>query len=243
MALTNYRLLNFAVCEPITMGIAAAGTSALGAYGSYKSGVDAADATNRSRLRQAKFANQQYLLDATRADAQYGQNVFSYGMQLDENNAAASRAYFDNQRQYDELIQQASLSNTARSTALTQATGKNYAMGQAGKSADRANQMLGAAAGRDEAMVADRLLRARNELGIRNSRIRDDLRFSNMRAYSRVAQAPIRGVAPPAPVFDQGPSQLSLYAGLGNAAISGVNAGYEFDALKKGLKPNNPPGN
>ena len=45
----------------------------------------------------------------------------------------------------------------------------------------------------------------------------------NNRAYQNVAVAPMPDIAPPAPVMTPGPSPLGLIAGIGSAAIGGLN--------------------
>ena len=84
--------------------------------------------------------------------------------------------------------------------------------------------------GRNQAVMAANLLNVQESQGLRNSAIRDQLRSQNNRAFKSVAVPPTMGIAPPAPVMQQGPSGLSLLAGLGSAAVSGYGAYNELKA-------------
>ena len=108
---------------------------------------------------------------------------------------------------------------------LAQRQGAAAASGKTGRSAGRIDSNLIGQYVRNQGVMGQNLMSAR--LGMANANLDVALRqeSANNSAFSRVAIAPMKPIAPLAPVFNSGPSHVSLFAGIGNAALGGVSAG------------------
>ena len=103
------------------------------------------------------------------------------------------------------------------------------AMGRQVESANRVDSEIMSQYGRNQAIMAESLLSANVVIDRQLEGIRREQMSANNRAYSPVAIAPEVDIAPPPPVMQQGPSGLSLLAGIGSAAVSGYKT---YDSLK-----------
>jgi hypothetical protein len=90
--------------------------------------------------------------------------------------------------------------------------------------------MMMAALGRQQAQTAASLASARSASKYNNENIRDQLTSANNKAYGQVAFKPVAGVAPPAPVMQDGPNALSLIGGIGSSIASGMSAASSLSA-------------
>lgn len=227
------------MCEPISLGVATAATGALGAYSSYQSGKAQASASNAQARKQ--YRNQLKVREADwerqRGVYQYKQTVFD--RQIDENNEALAMAYQAEQQRLDDLYDTAAFSNQSDLIAAMQAIGQTRARGVSGVSAQRNATSTLSQLGRNNATRAAELVSARNAYNTRTDSLQRRARSANNRAFQQVAIPPVAGVAPVAPLREQGPSGLSLVSGLANAAVSGFGA-YQGAKAPKGFV--DPPG-
>lgn len=212
------------MCEPVTMGVMAAGSTGLGAIGSHQSASAAASAQNEGAIRQYKYQLKVRRKNWDRERERYAHQVVQYNQQTQENAAAAQRAYSSEQQRLNNIFKQASFSQQNQLVQLAKTTGKQAASGQMGRSADRVGMTDFAQFGRNQAIMAESLLGAQQSFKTRTDGIRREQISANNRAFNDVAYAPEPGVAPPQPVMRQGPSSLSLMSGLLGAAVDGVGA-------------------
>lgn len=83
--------------------------------------------------------------------------------------------------------------------------------------------MIGAAAGRNQAIRQEQFNTALQVAEQRNKRTREQLKIANRASWWNVGQPPVQTELPPPPLAVQGQSQGSLIAGLGQAALGGFN--------------------
>jgi len=214
------------MCEPVTALTVASG--GMGAIGSYQSASAAASAQNEGSIRNYKYQLKVRRKNWDRERERYSYQVAQYNQQTQENAIAAQRAYSSEQQRLNNIFKQASFSQQNQLVKLAQTTGKQAASGRIGRSASRAGMADFAQFGRNQAIMAESLLGAQSAFETRTGAINRQLISAQNDAYSQVAIAPEPGVAPPAPVMRQGPSGLSLAAGLLGAGVDGAKAYKQF---------------
>ena len=211
--------------DPVSLGLGALsfGSQAFGAISQYNSGVRAAREQNRQAMKIHEYQM------AAQAD-QYIQRIGEYNLlkaqaqeQILNNQTAAGRAYIGEQQRLNEIMKQMAFQRQAANIERTKAIGKVAASGRAGVSAGREAALEAGAAGRAEAVREAQAKQAKEMALYRAEGIRDQLRIANRQAIYNVGQAPRMGRFAPAPMQQSGPSQLGLFASLGQAAMGGVS--------------------
>ena len=114
------------------------------------------------------------------------------------------------------------------------------ARGVSGQSAQLARQSASARIGRQAAARDEQLLGA-----VMANQLREDARIQSLnagieKAYQDVRYAPEKSRKMDKPTLASGPSALSLVAGLGQAALSGVTAGVGQQNFLDDLASRNP---
>ena len=216
------------MCEPVTMGVLAAGSAGLGAIGSHQSASAAARAQNEGAIRSYKYQLKVREQNWNRERERYGHQISQYRLQTLENDAAANRAYVSEQTRLNNIYKKASFAQQDQLVKLAQSSGQVAASGRTGKSAQRLDTNVVSQFGRNQAIMAQSLLGAQTAYDTRTDAIRRQQISQQNQDFSNVAYAPKEGVAPPAPVMRSGPSGLSLAAGLMGAAVSGVDTYKDF---------------
>ena len=203
----------------------------MGAVGQHQSASAQASAQNAAATNNYKYQLKVRERNWDNTRHVYGQKVFQYGQQLDENSMAAARAYSKAQLNLNEQYTKAAFKNEGNLAKLVRSRGNFAAAGRTGRSADRlsAEQMM--QFGRGQAVMAENLMSARNLYNSTTMDTNRELLSANRKAYQNVAIAPQPTVAPVRPTMTPGPSGLSLASGLVGAATSGFNT---FDTLTPG---------
>ena len=210
------------MCAPAALGVASFASGALGAVGQHQSASAAAAAQNEASIRNYKYQLKVRRRNWDRERERYAHQVTQYKTQSMENEAAAQRAYVSEQQRLNNIYKRASFAKQDQLVKLAQSTGQMAARGATGRSAQRLDTSVVSQFGRNQAIMAESLLGANQAYRTRTQGIRRELIGAQNQAFSQVAYAPEPGVAPPQPVMQQGPSGLSLMAGLASAAVSGV---------------------
>ena len=117
---------------------------------------------------------------------------------------------------------------------LQRSLGRSQAREVSGKSADRMRTVMRGDFGRNQAIRQEQFNTAIQNARIRNERTTEQLKIANRKAYWQVGQPPVQTELPPPPLMQQGPSQSSLIAGLGQAALSGFNAFQSYQNYEPG---------
>lgn len=219
------------MCAPIALGVAAAGVGAMGAIGQHQSASAQANAQNAAATSNYKYQLKVRERNWDRERFRYNRQLVQYDTQVAENSLAAQRAYAGEQNNLNNVYKKASLRQQSNLVTLMKNSGQSAASGQAGKSAQRLDSALVGEFGRSQAIAAESLMGAQMNYDDRVDSLRREQIGANNKAYEKVALNPQQGVAPPPPVMTPGPSGLSLAAGLGQAALSGVSTA---NSLKPG---------
>ena len=210
------------MCDPITAGVATFASGALQAVGSYSSAQDQANAANDAALRDYRYRN---ALRAAKWDtevANYRTKIGQYKSETSANNAAAGRSYAAEQQRLNEQYYQAAFQQQGALAQLMQGQGQVQARGLSGKTAGRMNTAMLSAFGRNNAILAESLVSAKNAMKTANEDTRYKLQSANNRAWSQISVRPTPDFAPQQPTMVAGPSGASLALGLGSAALSGL---------------------
>ena len=217
------------MCAPAALGVASFASGALGAVGQYQSGQAQASAANAGAMRQYKYQLKMRENNWLRERERYQVGVANYQQAVADNQDAAQRAYVSQQEKLNNIYRSTSFRQQAQLIELAQGSSKRAATGQRGRSVNRLDNDIVSQFGRNQAIMAESLLSAQRGYNTAVGGIRREQLSANNRAYSPIAIAPKPDVAPPAPVMQQGPSALSLLAGIGSAAVDGYGT---YNSLK-----------
>jgi hypothetical protein len=222
------------MCNPVAVAGVGAGGKALGQVGNFMQQRAQAKAVNQGRANQ--YRNQLAM-----RELKYNTDVNAYSARMSDYRAgnleradAASLAYQAAQGQLNETNRAAAYGSLGATQQLAAAQGRAAARGVSGQSAALQQQSLMSAFGRDQALQMDNLLRARYAYDRQTARTRNQLTSANRTAFNKIGPAPIAGIAPPKPVFQQGPSGLALVGNLAATAASGVGDAYSMSDAGNG---------
>lgn len=209
---------------PLLVGLGTFGFNALGAFGDYQQGNAQTDAVNQARtneyrdklkLRQYTFTKELGVYEQRKADLAAG---------LKESERALDKSFTQLYRRSDERMGAAARAGEDALIENIRAQGKIAAL-QAGLDRGRALAMVKGEGGRRAERARYDLMRARfGDIQTAESFV-DQANSLRNRLFRQMPMAPTMGPMPSAPVMQQGPSALSLIAGLGSAAMSGLSAG------------------
>lgn len=222
--------------EPISLvlGGLSALSGGMSAIGGFQQGRAQTDATNRARQNQYRDQLALKQFREARQEALYRQEVADYRTNLLESKQALDKSFTRLGKRAAERYGRAAFASEGRTAQSILTQGQLAARLPAGASRDRAMALARGAAGRDEAMIMDNLLRARFA-DIDTARdLTDQANSYRRRLFQNLSPAPVRGPMPTAPVMQSGPSVLSLIGGLGSAALGGFSTalGAEGDLAK-----------
>lgn len=212
------------------MGIATAASGAVGAVGSYQSQQQAANAANAGRINNYKYQLKVRENNWMRARNDYNNDKINYNETLADNSFAAQEGYARAQRQLNERFKEAAFSEQGDLIKLLEGMGGMRANGQVGQSAQRVDNAMLAAFGRNNATKAASLSSATEGYQQNVEDIRRQQRDADESAFDNVAFSPQPDMAPPKPSLEKGPSKLSLALGIGQAGLSGYGTYNELKA-------------
>lgn len=215
------------MCNPVALGVASFGSSALGAIGAHQQAQAQAAAQNKAIAAKANQRNRQFELDTLQGVASYATAKIDAEIQQDEAGLAARRAMTTEQLKEQDADDEFRLALSEMSARRQLAQRSNE--GGRARSANK-NQLL--AMGRAEGAL--RANRKRQSIASFR-RDREAVRQANkqrQKLYASVANPYRPGPAPSQDIqFVKGPSTLGLIGGLGQAAIGGVQT---YNSLKPG---------
>ena len=211
------------MCEPVSIGLMAAGQVA-SAFGGLASAGAQKKAEVDNYKRQLKIRRINW--DGQRAA--YGTKVAEYETTIAENTLAASRAFADEQTRLNDLFKQAD--SSALDSFVNLMERRTYA--GTGKTARRREARDLAAYGRSQAMAASNLVRAHERYQGRVQGIRDQLRSTNRNAYSQVRFKPQPGLPPVKPNTDMTAANMQFLGGIASAASGAISGFNQLNAPK-----------
>ena len=208
----------------LALGALNFGTQAFGALSAYNDSQAAARRQNAYNKKIYNLQIRQRRIAYAQQSADYKNRKIQFGEQVLNNQNAAQRAYMAEQSRMNELYKQMGFAEQAAQIGESAAMGKVQAREVSGRSMQRMSTMVGAAAGRNQAIRQEQFNTALQVAEQRNTRTREQLKIANRNAWWNVGQPPVQTELPPPPLAVQGQSQGSLIAGLGQAALGGFNA-------------------
>jgi len=211
------------MCAPV-VGALSLASGVMGAVGQHQSASAAAAAQNSAAISNYRYQLKVRQKNWERERERYKNQVAQYQTSVAENREAAQRAYVSEQQRLNNIYKKASFSKQAQLVQLAQSSGQMAAKGRRGRSINRLDTSVVSQFGRNQAIMAESLLGAQQAFTTRTDAIRREQISANNQAFSQAAVAPEVGVAPPAPVMRQGPSGLSLLAGIAGAGVNAVGA-------------------
>ena len=190
---------------------------------------NAADAANAGRIANYKYQLKVRENNWMRTRSDWENDKINYEETVADNSFAAQEGYARAQRQLNEQFKAAAFSEQGDMIKLLESTGQMAAAGRTGNSAQRIDDSIMAAFGRNNATKAANLASSKEGYQQQVEDIRRQQRDENESAFDQVAFAPIPDMAPQKPQLEKGPSGLGLALGL---AGDGLGAWQQHEALK-----------
>lgn len=212
------------------------GASLLGAVTKFIGGKEKARQQNKSIIAQYKQRMKiQRVKDQARFD-EYNAKKLGFDQNVANLTEMARLEGVQDQLKMDEMLKGMAFQGQNDAINELQGRGKIAARGVSGQSAMLAQNSLSAAIGRQAAARDEQLVGATlaNEL-------REDARIRSLNAriekdYNQVRYAPKKSMQIDQPELVNGPSALSLIAGVGQAALSAASAGMQQQNFIDGIK-------
>ena len=152
-------------------------------------------------------AQQDYRYQLAIADAQdrtnaaaYQKSLQTYGLQKSFNNMAAASAYAAENRKLQEAVTEMSFQNQDITVKSLQEAGMAQARGASGRSAGKELHAVLAAAGRNQAILAESLVSAKANFNQANNKIATDKYGADLNAWANVMVKPIAAARPESPL-------------------------------------------
>lgn len=225
------------MCAPAAIGVISAVGGIASSVGQHQSQQAQVDAANKAAINNYDYQIKQRNNEWQNTLSVWGQKRTQYKAEVYENFNAAQKGYAQEQVKLNEVYAKASFTNQDALTKMLSQQGQGYARGQSGVSATRDNAMMMAALGHQQAQTAKTLASASSASKTQNANIRDQLISANNKAYGQVAFKPVAGVAPPAPVMQEGPSSLGLLGGIASSVAGGMSSMSSLSAPNPGNVP------
>ena len=215
------------MCEPVSIisGVMGAASTVAG----YSQQQDATNAANAGRVANYKHQLKVRENNWMRAKGNWENDKINYEETVADNSFAAQEGYARAQRQLNEQFKAAAFSEQGDMIKLLESTGQMAASGRTGRSAQRVDDSMVAAWGRNNATKAASLASSKEGYQQQVEDIRRQQRDENESAFDQVAFAPQPDMAPQKPQMEKGPSGLGLALGL---AQTGLGAWQQNEALK-----------
>ena len=201
----------------VSLGLGAA-QSIGGFFGARNEASERNQAAARQYRQQLKIYEQEYQF----AQEVYGTKLQQYAEQIRSIDEAAALGYSRAQTQKNEALKAASFQTQDRLIQLARSTGSVSASGASGKSANRLDAGVMASFGRGQAKMAESLLSGDLKMQQDMQDITNQATSARNRAYSQVAIAPQKRIAPIAPTQVNGPNILDLGLSLGTNYVDSL---------------------
>lgn len=224
------------MCDPVSLGVGTAVVGGAKAVSGFQAKRQQAKTANQAKASRYEAALNERYLDQTQRNNVYAQNIAQYKQSEGRARDALSRGFGQAQAQLNDVYSSAAFSTQNRLLESEKAIGRIQARGTSGQSAALAAQSQLAAYGRNQAILAENILGARNRYAYDVEGLRQRYNSNRATAYGRLGNAPVAGLKPPEPVYSKGPSTLGLVADLGGAALSGFSTYNSLKAPTTGLE-------
>ena len=216
MVLTNYPLLNFAVCEPVSMAtMALSGASQIAAASAQDAAVQS---SNAAKLKAHQRATEDWKIQANLDNVQFLNDVQEQDAQQDR----TYQALLDQWSSDDLQLKQIFAKNDFEiEDALIKMHEGSYAGTQTGASAARMATKSAKEAGYRKARAIHNKMMATDEVNMRKGQAFKEASDRSRDLFMDVAFAPVHGRAPAKPHLDKAPSKAGLFLGLASTGLQG----------------------
>ena len=216
----------------IALGAFSAASSMMGSIGQQQQAE--ADVRYRNKLSTKQYAqdianwqyqNSEKMRQWNDTLAQWEARRNQYAFQKQENNRAATRAYFKNSNQLNQIQDRAKGDALDSFINLLETNAMNDAKGQTGRRAGAQNRANLMQHGIEMRRRGDQLAYQTQATEMRNEDVAQSLKTANMNAWYNVSVAPTAPTfapGPQAPTMVSAPSRMPMYAGLLSGAVGGV---------------------
>lgn len=218
---------------PVLFGVASAASGIMGAFGKRNEAIAQANAANQAAANRYRDALKMRSYQFNKELGVFQQRKADFASGIQESRLALQRGFTQIQQRGAERLGAAAVAGEQNLIKDIQTQGKFAAL-QPGGSRDRAAIMARAAAGRRDALITDNLLRARYADIAKGRELVNQANSYRRKLFSSIPLAPTMAPVPSKPVFQQGPSTLSLLSGIGSSILGGITAGMSMNSMMGG---------
>ena len=226
--------------DPLTIGLITGGVQAIGAIGNFFGQKDKAAEENRARIKQYK---QQMLIRDVRDQQRFGiynTKKVGYQQSLKALDAQFAATEMQDELRMNELLKGSKVASQNRLVNDVKTTGKIAASGYGGASQAKMQQSALATLGRQAQVREDQMVSSVYAKQMKDDAQRLSLDAAKQREFNKVRFAPQISPVQKMGAMVDGPSPFSLVAGIGQAALGGLNAGVSQANFRKNLASNDP---
>ena len=226
--------------DPLTIGLVAGGSQALGAITNFIGGQSKAAQANKARIQQFK---QQMLIRDVRDQQRFGiynTKKVAYQQNLNALDRRFALGQTQDNLRMNELLKGSKLASQNKLVNEVQAAGKVAASTASGNSSAKLKQSAMAALGRQAQVRQDQLTSSVYAKQLKAEADVQSLNAAKMKEFNQIRFAPQQSPQSLAPTMESGPSPFSLIAGIGQAALGGLSAGMGQQNLNDQLLTNKP---
>ena len=226
--------------DPLTIGLITGGSQALGAITNFMGGQSQAAQANKARIQQYK---QQMLIRDVRDQQRFGiynTKKVAYAQNLKTLDKRFGMEQMQEDLRMNELLKGSKLASQNKLVNEVQQVGKITAGTASGNSQAKLKQSALAALGRQAQVREDQMVSSVYAKQLRDEARVQSLDAAKMKEFNQIRFAPQQSPVQAAPTMESGPSPFSLIAGIGQAALGGLSAGYGQQNFNDQLLSNQP---
>ena len=224
---------------PLAFGVAQFGTNALSAFGEQQAKEEQYRYNEKLRKRKDRYAQANYQRRLKQSQNEWNQaikirqaEIKQYHAQRHENNIAANRAMYANNKRMAEIQAQYKSKALDSYIQVMEMNAAGAAAGRTGRRAGMAQRSNIAALGRQMSLRGDALVRAQDDTMLANQEVQQNRKIRDMNAYFPVSvpmQKPIAPVPPMRSVAAPRPSRMGMYSSLLGAGLGAVATTHNLD--------------
>ena len=224
---------------PLAFGVAQFAGNALSAFGQQSQAEQEYKYNEKIRRRKDRYAQADYQRRVKQSQNDWNQaikirqaEIKQYHAQRHENNIAANRAMYANNKRMAEIQDQYKSKALDSYIQVMEMNAAGSAAGRTGRRAGMAQRSNIAALGRQMSLRGDALVRAQEDTILSNQEVQQNRRIRDLNAYFPVSvpmQKPMAPTPPMRSVAAPRPSRMGLYSSLVGSAFGAVATVHNMD--------------
>ena len=218
---------------PLAFGVAQFATNALGAFGQQQQAEEEYRYSEKQRKLQDRYAQADYQRRVQQSQNDWNQairirkaEIQQYQSQLEENNIAANRAMYANNKRLSEIQDRYKSQALDSYLQVLEMNAQGAASGGTGRRAGMAQRANVAALGRQMSLRGDALVRQQEDTMLANQEVQNNRRIRDRNAYFPVSipmQKPMAPAPPMRSIAAPRPSRMGMYTSMISGAMGAIS--------------------